>query len=157
MNSSCSCDACGENLCPGDLACRDCGAECDPDVANGFGLSRPGQQRGDTIVIEYDVVDADGTPVDCSDPNTKVWFTMKDYLSRPDNRALWQGTLPGDGIVQVSTGKIRVTVPATVTQFIPDGVVKVYYDCQVKDILGRIATIEKGRFFFVPDVTRATS
>lgn len=151
----CSCDKCGDDLCPGDVICGTCGSACDPDATKGFRIKRP-VTRGDTIEIEYALVDKNGAPIDASAIGTKLWFTVKDYLGRPDVQAVWQGTYLA-GIAQDSVGKIRVTVPPTATLQVPDGIVKLYYDLQLKDSSARITTIEKGIFEFAPDVTRAIS
>lgn len=131
---------------------------CDADYKRGFRVSHA-MERGDTKELEYDLVDGDRLPIDTSAVGVKVWFTIKRYLSDHDLQALWQGTLTS-GIAAVglaSSGKIRVTVPADKTAGFPEGIEKLYYDLQVKDAAGRIATVEKGLFLVSPDVTRATT
>lgn len=155
MTTTCSCDTCGEDLCPGDVLCSSCGEECDPDKTRGFVIERP-MERGDTVELEYELVDRNGAAIDVLAAGVVVRFTVKDYLSRPDLLAIWQGTVAA-GIEQVSIGKIRVTVPPTATANVPDGIVRLYYDLQLRDSVGRITTIEKGLFRVSPDVTRATS
>lgn len=132
-----------------------CSQECDPDRERGFVITRR-MDRGDTIVIAWTVIDAQRSPIDFSNPSTKAWFTLKDYVIRADVQALWQGTL-GAGIVQEVVGTIVVTIPASSTANLPDGVVKLYYDLQVRDSLGRVSTIEKGLFQVDPDVTKSIS
>lgn len=153
MSDNCSCETCDADLCPGDVRCGSCGTDCDPDKTHGFVIKRY-STRGDTLELEFDIVDRDGVPIDASAIGFKAWFTMKSYFSLPDNRATFRGTLAGGEIVAVRTGTIRVVIPAGATFLIPDGVVKQYYDLQIKDVVGRISTIEKGLFFFSPDVTR---
>ena len=151
----CSCEKCEADLCPGDVLCGSCGEPCDPDTTRGFRIRRP-FDRGDTIEIEYDLVDRDGAPIDATAPGVKVWFTLKDYLTRPDVHALWQGMV-GSGISQLSIGKIRVSIPPSATSNITEGITRLYYDVQIKDGAARIATVEKGIFEISPDVTRAIS
>ncbi len=157
--SDCSCETCGDSLCPGDVLCSSCGDPCDPDKTRGFKLVRE-MNRGDTHEIEYNLVDSNGGAFDLSAVGVKVWFTVKDYLSRADSQAIWQGTLENGGIVAVglpTSGMVRVTIPASATALVPDGIVRLYYDLQIKDASARISTIEKGLFEVSPEVTRATS
>jgi hypothetical protein len=154
MSDECECKQCGEDLCPGDVRCSTCGCDCDPDETHGFKIKRRAT-RGDTITLEFDIVDQDGIPIDASATGFKAWFTMKPYFSLPDNRASWQGTILNGGITPVRVGTIRVVIPANATYLIADGIVKLYYDLQIKDLVGRIATIEKGLFLLSPDVTRS--
>jgi hypothetical protein len=158
MNGNgCSCDSCGGELCPGDVRCGGCGNACDPDENRGFRIKRP-VERGDTVVLDYQLVDPRTClPPDLTVQGAKVWFTVKDYLGRHDLKALFQGVL-GTGIENLGSGRVRVTIPATVTAGIPDGVVRIYYDLQVlTGTDGRVWTQEKGLFEVSPDVTRATS
>lgn len=151
MTTSCSCETCGGQLCPGDVLCGTCGNECDPDKTLGFGVVRK-MDRGCTVEIDYEIVDENGAPVDLTLSGTKLWFTVKDYLTRADSQATWQGTLIA-GIVIVTSGKVRVTVPAATTQYVPDGIVRLYYDLKLLDSLGRATIIEKGVFEVAPSVT----
>lgn len=158
MNDPC-CSSCQNALVPGELACGACGSPCDPDVAAGFALRRQ-VTRGDTIEIDYDLVDSRGAPIDTSDPGVRIWFTIKYYLRDPDQQALVQATLLNGGIVardSAQSGRVRVTIAASTTVFIADGIAKLYYDLQVKDSAGRVGTVEKGLFLVSPDVSRATT
>lgn len=159
MITICNCDGCGAGLCFGAVKCDDCGASCDPDKTRGFTEERK-LTRGDTWVADFDLVDADGIPIDLDAPGVKVWFTIAEQLPRlATSSVLWQGTL-GSGIVAVSpatSGKARVTIPASATQYLGDGVVRLYYDMQVLDAAARVTTVEKGIFVVLPDVTRAIS
>lgn len=152
-----SCDACGTSLCPGDVLCNTCGTRCDVDKTRGFEIKR-WANRGDTIELQFDIVDQYNynTPIDVTTGGCKVWFTLKDQVSKPDSMALWQGTLSA-GIVQLYVGRVKVDVPATATQYVADGVTKLYYDLQLKDASGRISTLEKGLFELSPDISRSTS
>lgn len=143
---------------------EDCSCEagaidpCDPDYKRGFRVVHP-MERGDTKELEYTLLDRDGIPIDVSDPDVKIWFTIKRYLSEADSQALWQGTL-ASGVAAIGApvaGKVRVTVPASATSWFPEGIEKLYYDLQVKEADGRLTTREKGLFRVSPDVTRATT
>ncbi len=156
MTSGCSCDDCGNELCPGDVLCGTCGSECDPDKTRGFVIRRE-MNRGETKQIDYSLVDGDGAPINLALTGVKLWFTVKDYLSRADSQAAWQGTL-SDGIVVIQApGKIRVTMPATATQHLSDGIEKLYYDLKLLDGFGRVTVIEKGLFEISPTTTKAIS
>jgi hypothetical protein len=155
MTTSCSCDSCGNELCPGDVLCGTCGVECDPDKTRGF-VTRRAMNRGETKQIDYTLVDEDGQLVDLEAAGVKLWFTVKDYLSRADSQAAWQGTLVS-GIVILSEGKVRVTMPATVTQYLTDGIEKLYYDLKLLDGFARATVIEKGLFEIEPSTTKAIS
>lgn len=150
--TSCSCESCGSQLCPGDVLCGTCGIECDPDKTRGFVIRRE-MTRGESKEYDYAVVDEFGASVNLAASGVKVWFTIKDYLSRTDAQANWQGTLTS-GIQITAPGKIRVTVPASVTQYMSDGITKLYYDLKLLDGTGRATVIEKGLFEIAPGVTK---
>jgi hypothetical protein len=158
MSEAC-CEECSGTLCPGDVFCGACGRECDPDRARGFTIRRR-VIRGDTIQIDYDLVDSNGTPIDLSNPLVKIWFTVKYWLRDADVYALAQPTLANGGILPrdvAASGHIRVTIASTVTQYIAEGTTKLYYDLQVLDSTGTVTTLERGLFMVDPDVSRATS
>jgi hypothetical protein len=113
--------------------------------------------RGDTIVLDFSLRDPNppGAVPNLSDSGSKVWFTVKEFLSTQDQDAMFQGTI-GSGVELLGGGRVRVTVPANTTAFVPDGTAKLYYDIQVL-WGGRVWTQEKGVFLVDPDVTKATS
>ncbi len=151
---SCPCDSCGTELCPGDVRCGDCGEACDPDKTRGFVIRRP-MQRGDTVILDFALVDPfTRIPPNPLDAGFQAWFTVKDYLQQRDIQARFQGTYAGGEIVSLGGGWIRVTMPASSTLWIPDGVVRLYYDVQAASG-GRVWTHEKGLFEVSPDVTRS--
>lgn len=153
------CDQCQGELCPGDVFCGTCGQSCDPDKARGFRTKRR-IERGDTVEIDYDLVDSQGAPLDLSLTGVKAWFTIKYYLDDKDVKALAQVTFAGGGIAPrdvPTSGRVRVTIAAAVTGYILEGTTRLYYDLQILDGAGRVTTIEKGLFLVDPDVTRATS
>lgn len=154
----CNCDDCGAGLCFGAVQCDECGSTCDPDKTRGFTEERK-INRGDTWQADYDLVDSDGIPLDLSAPGVKVWFTVAATLPRlATDPVLYQGTLANGEIIAVglpASGRARVTIPARATAYLPDGVVRLYYDMQVLDASGRVSTVEKGIFVVLPDVTRA--
>lgn len=159
MTTEACCEECSGSLCPGDVFCGSCGRECDPDRARGFTIRRR-ITRGDTVQLDYDLVDGNGAPIDLGAFGVKVWFTVKYWLRDADSAALAQPTLENGGILprdSDASGRIRVTLESTTTQYILEGTTKLYYDLQVKDADGRISTVERGLFLVDPDVTRATS
>ncbi len=159
MSNDACCEECSGTLCPGDVFCGACGVECDPDRARGFTIRRR-IVRGDTIQIDYDLVDSAGAPIDLSDPTVKVWFTVKYWLRDQDVYALAAPTLANGGIVgrdAPTSGHVRVTIAASVTQYIADGTTKLYYDLQVKDAAAHVSTVERGLFLVDPDVSRAVT
>jgi hypothetical protein len=156
VTTTCDCDACGNELCPGDVLCGTCGEECDPDKTRGFVIKRE-MSRGETAIIKYVVVDpVTGAPIDLSIAGVKLWFTVKDYLMRADSQAAWQGII-GTGIVVdiPKAGAITVTMPASVTQYLNDGVEKLYYDLKLLDGAGTARVVEKGLFKIAATTTRA--
>ena len=153
------CESCSGVLNPGDFFCDACGKACDPDRARGFSMRRV-VNRGDTIQLDYDLVDSQGIPLNTSATGVKIWFTVKNYLTDADQNALAQETLNNGGIINRNSpisGQVRVTVPATATQFFFNGTTKAYYDLQVLDSYGNVTTVEKGVFLALPDVTQSTS
>lgn len=159
MKPICDCDECGAGLCFGAVKCDECGSPCDPDKTRGFTVDRS-MIRGDTWQVEFDLVDAEGVPLDLSAPGLKVWFTVAATLPKlATEPVLWQGTLANGGIAPVNAygGRARVTMPATATQYLADGIVRLYYDLQILDLQGRVSTVERGIIHVEPDVTRAIS
>ncbi len=158
ISSGCNCDDCGAGLCFGAVLCDECGCECDPDKTRGFTVERKAN-RGDTITIEWDLLDSNGAPVNLGATGVKVWFTINPTIPHlATDPVLFQATLLNGGITIVGlpqAGKIRVVVPASTTYFLTDGIEKLYYDLQVLDADTRVSTVEKGRFFLSPDITRA--
>lgn len=147
--------SCGNDPCPGTFGCEPEPGCDDPDWKHGFRTRRP-WTRGDTITLKLSLKEPyTGQTPDLSDVGSKVWFTVKTYLSDDDLNAIFQGVLT-DGVTDLGGGQVEVTVPALVTSIYMDGKTKLYYDLQVK-WAGRVWTQEKGLFLLDPDVTRATS
>lgn len=111
--------------------------------------------RGDSLVFGVQVI-RDGIPQDIS--GWRMWCTVKYFVQDPDNRAVVQldSTTTGIDFTDPPIGKAEIAMPASATLFFPDGVVSLVYDVQVKDLLGRIFTVESGTIAVSPDVTRAT-
>ncbi len=85
-------------------------------------------------------------------------MTLKDSLTRPDLQAAFQGKFSSGEVASLGGGRVRATVPAEVTRWLPDGLSKLYYDVQVlSGTGGRIWTQERGIFELAPDVTKNTS
>ena len=119
--------------------------------------------RGDTLLVPVQVLAVpSGLPPD-SQPQIvditgwKLWFTVKKYLADPDSLAVFQGTtVSGDVVITAATsGKALCTMPAISTRALPDGVTRLIYDVQGKDLTGIISTVERGVITVTPDVTRA--
>lgn len=76
--------------------------------------------QGDTIEVPYDVRDPfTDAPVNLGG-NARAVFAVKSYLSDPDDRALFRGTL-GNGVFDRGAGRVIVLVPATTTAQFPRG------------------------------------
>jgi hypothetical protein len=146
------------------MGCNDClppfgcppDDTCDPDAERGYVIKRP-WNRGDTIILKFQLQEPYSKRVpNLSDMGSKVWFTVKTYLTEQDSTALFQGTLLSGDVVDLGGGQIQVTIPAAVTSIAAEGVTKFYYDLQIK-WSGIVWTPEKGLFQVSPDVTRATT
>lgn len=123
-------------------------------------------RRGDTFVFDVQVFapppqfsppGAQGGPLNIT--GYSMWFTAKYHTADPDQQAVTQQTVTGGGIVFTNAlqGMAEITVPALATFGFPDGVTKLVYDVQIKDLQGRISTVEVGTLSVYPDVTNATS
>jgi hypothetical protein len=132
-------------------------------------MSERSMNRGDTLVFDLQVfqpIAGTSQQVPANITGWFVWFTVKRYVQDADNMAVAAVTTtptsvpPGGSItiVDAFSGKLEVTMPAAATLLLPDGgTTKLVYDVQVKDLLGRIFTVDAGTIAVTPDVTRATS
>lgn len=115
--------------------------------------------RGDSMSFDVTVTNPETCgPLDLT--GAKLWFTAKNNYIDPDERAvirLDSALLGGITITDAERGLARVTIEPIKTRGSADGIVRLVYDCQVKDAGGFIATIESGTLFIYPDVTRAIS
>lgn len=113
--------------------------------------------RGDSLSFEVSVINPKTQgPLDLT--GAKIWFTAKNNYIDADERAvirLDSDALGGVVITDAARGLARVDIPPLATRAQPDGIVKLVYDCQVKDAAGFVSTIESGMLSIFPDVTRA--
>lgn len=122
--------------------------------------------RGDTLVFDLQVLQ----PIPGSDARVpanitgwSAWFTVKRFVQDPDSFAIAQITLttstPAGGTIVFTVpvnGQLEITMPPIATRDLPDGgVSELAYDVQVKDLIGRVFTVDRGILFVDPDVTRA--
>lgn len=117
--------------------------------------------RGDTLNIDFQVKDDDGSVVDLS--GATAWFTVKDQLTDSDASAIfqYQATEPtattGITWTNASQGKYRVSINPADTDNLGDTVQELHWDSQVKTSAGEIYTVEKGKLLVEPEVTRSIS
>lgn len=149
------CNSCGNDPCPGTFGCPPPSTCDDPDAARGFRVRRP-WVRGDTITLQFQLTEPfSGQRPNLADVGSKVWFTVKRFVSDQDVSAVFAGVLT-QGVTDMGGGLVQVDVPATVTAGYFDGKEKLYYDLQAK-WSGRVWTQERGLFILEPDITRATT
>lgn len=123
--------------------------------------------RGDTFVFDVQVYKAPvfGQPEDSPTPpqditGWKMWFTAKNQFPDPDRAAVVQldnASIGGIAFIQPTNGLAEVTMSPLATYGFADGPVTLVYDVQVKDLSGRLTTVEQGTLTVYPDVTRALS
>lgn len=121
-------------------------------------------RRGDTLIFDVFAKRPDPSPlVDVLETidltGGKAWFTAKRTISEPDENAdiRLSTSLGGVAILNPTAGQVRTTVPPAKTTALPDDVVTFDYDVQVMDAAGVVTTVQAGRLFISPDVTRAIS
>lgn len=117
--------------------------------------------RGDTYLFDVLAKRIDpqsGQPVTIDLTGGKAWFTAKKTLSDQDVSATiaLSTTTSGVAIVDPTSGRVRVTVPASSTTLL-DADQKLFYDVQVMDSAGVVTTAQYGLLRIQPDVTRATA
>jgi hypothetical protein len=122
--------------------------------------------RGDTFVLDPVVLmPPAGSPPGAPPQPTnitgwRVWFTAKRSVVDKDQFAVCQlqlGSTAQGSIVMLNPliGTIEITMAPIVTRAFPDGRVRLAYDVQVQDLMGRDFTIERGWLDVIPDVTQA--
>src|ERR1700690_3777028 len=119
---------------------------------DGWDRERPGwrrrcMNRGDTYIFDLQVFQppAPFTRPTCQ-PGTPqnitgwfVWFTAKYHRDDADTAAVIAvTTLSGIIFTNPTMGQIQITDPAASTSGLPTANVPLYYDVQVKDLLGTI-------------------
>jgi hypothetical protein len=113
-------------------------------------------KRGNTLQLELIVRDGRTTaPRDIT--GWLIWFTVKRYVSDPDNVAVFQARSDdGSGavdIVQPLIGAVNLTMPALATRGFPDTPTTLTYDVQARDGLGTVVTVEEGSIRVEPHAT----
>ncbi len=127
--------------------------------------------RGDSLILTrgvnpkvFTITDTETcAPIDLT--GSTVWFTVKSTLVEPDQQAiaaLKSGVVSTKGSVTILDqtqyrGQVKIVLDPSATINFPDGVVKLVYDVQWKDVDGIIRTIEAGIISVIPDATRAVS
>lgn len=105
--------------------------------------------KGDTLGIDLQVNNSDGTGFDLTD--SKVWFTAKREASDNDSEApILSETTTFTG----TTGFVSITIPASTMDTL-EGVF--VYDIQIKFADGTIQTPLTGVLIIKDDVTRGTA
>jgi len=125
-------------------------------------MSQQKMTRGDTLVINLVVRDSN-TGAAIAVPGWTFWFTVKRFISDPDEQAIFAAKT-GDGsggvvVTDVNLGAVTATMPAICTRLFPDTPTKLLYDVQAMDATGVISTIDSGTIAIDPssDITRAVS
>lgn len=125
-------------------------------------MSVQAMTRGDTLEIKLVVRDS-VTGAAIAVPGWTFWFTVKRFVSDPDEYAIFAAKT-GDGsggivVTDVNLGAITATMPAIRTRLFPDTPTKLLYDVQAMDPLGKVSTIDSGTIKIDPgsDITRAVS
>lgn len=126
--------------------------------------------RGDTRAILVDVYQAlpdslpgRGAPLDLT--GYSIWFTAKQQLTDADAAARIRkgntGGLTGVTIIpNPKTGvsqRIRIDLANGDTQPLPDKLMSLIYDVQIKDSLSSIYTVASGVLNVEPDVTESAT
>ena len=114
-------------------------------------------RRGDTNQFTGTVKQA-GSVYDLTGV-TVMWFLAKTNFSDADASAVITCTIANAKIEILSAvaGTIRITIAAADTSSISDTAQPLYYDLQLKATDGKIFTLQSGRLFVDPDITKATS
>jgi hypothetical protein len=117
--------------------------------------------RGDTATITLVLAKPDdsGTmqPFPIADTTHEVWLTVKIDPADPDSQAVIRKRMgAGDMAIRVPPNDhvVDVVIPAGETAVLDPG--RYFYDSQVKvKVTSEVQTMALGRFFVLPDVTRA--
>lgn len=110
--------------------------------------------RGDTRELVI-LVNQNGQPVNLD--GSKLWLTAKWYVSDPDNMAVIALTSETSGGIvfdPLVRGRAVATIQPISTRAFPDGPVTLQYDVQMKDVTGKVTTVERGTLTVTPDITR---
>lgn len=108
------------------------------------------EERGDTLTLNLDFDQSDGTPYDLT--GWTIWLTIKTSRGDGDNDATHQ--VEKTAFDDPTSGTATITVAASTTA---DLAGTYHYDIQVEDGTGTISTEARGTIEFVDDTTRATA
>lgn len=117
--------------------------------------------RGDTTTVTLVLAKPDDSgvmqPFPIADTTHEVWLTVKIDPNDPDSQAVVRKRMgAGDMVVRTPPNNhvVDVVIPASETAVLDPG--RYFYDSQVKvKVAGEVRTMALGRFFVLPDVTRA--
>jgi hypothetical protein len=114
--------------------------------------------RGDSATFDVAVVDAAGAALNLT--GTKLWFTVKRWISDLDSRAVVQKTSDSPGQVTLADqtadpGKATIKVLPADTASLGADTTTLVWDVQILDSAGEMHTVADGSLTVKPDVTRA--
>jgi len=111
--------------------------------------------RGDTVEIAVAAVKADGSPLPLAGYTLR--FSAKERLSDDDTDAVISKMSPDNGIAidDEPGGLATVTLAASDTEAFA-GPRTLVWDIQMAAATGEVKTLDSGRLYVAPDVTRAT-
>jgi hypothetical protein len=114
--------------------------------------------RGDSATFDVAVVDAAGAALNLT--GTKLWFTVKRWISDLDSHAIVQKTSDSAGQVTLADqtadpGKATIKVLPADTASLGADTTTLVWDVQILDGAGEMHTVADGSLTVKPDVTRA--
>jgi len=107
--------------------------------------------RGDDDPLDLAFTDGDDVVIDIT--GATIFFTVKENETDADADALISKDITSH--TDPTAGKTSIDITAADTNDLDPGTY--YYDIQYKSALGKIATIEKGNFTILADITRRTA
>lgn len=113
--------------------------------------------RGDTANLDLAIKQA-GTSIPANLTDASVFFTVKERKNHLDSLAVISKCTPytnGIDVSNAAAGEATVMISSAETSTLLTG--PHWYDVQVEDSAGDIATLITGRFIVTYDITRRTS
>tara|TARA_Y100000592_G_scaffold18799_2_gene28775 strand:- start:3363 stop:3731 length:369 start_codon:yes stop_codon:yes gene_type:complete len=111
--------------------------------------------RGDTANLDLVCYQAGSSQIPADLTNAEVFFTVKEQRKHADDLAVVKKCTPiqnGIAITNPTQGEATVLIPPAETSTLLTG--PHWYDVQVKDSIGDVATLITGRFIVEYDITR---
>ena len=111
--------------------------------------------RGDTANLDLVCYQAGSTQIPADLTNAEVFFTVKEQRKHPDSLAVISKCSPiqnGIAVTNPTQGEATVLISASETTGLLTG--PHWYDVQVEDSVGDVATLITGRFIVEYDITR---